>query len=790
MSSKNIFLSMINKRYFEKKNLYNIISIMYTLIHLDFASLYNFSYHFTMNKESEILIFDEKQHNSVFFQDDEQELVFDVLYSTESILYDKKLHVFTYTKGNIIEFEALNDLFGSDKNEILGGKIECNFNLRYFLKITKDVTAIPDKIDFEFVKGIIMVMKILKAVENKSWNLYFQALFFKTYRFYEKSSIGESEYKFHKHLNQNFWRQVGFDTKKNLTSALLNSLMIEHIFFEGNLILLESSQATYDKSLLDKHIPYKNLLLNNHKVLYTVENVLKDRTILSMFEVLFDEININSLILGNCHNFKILDDDFPFYVFAINSFKSITISNLKKCLSSLFLNKIKLVTEKNIEFLSLRNVLISKSDLSFICNTYILKGLVLNNVRTSEDFDFIEDYSDLNKTMEYINLKNVEIDYKWWNIYLETPIASKIILSLNTYFSQKNFIAKFKNINVLHCEEVLYLEIDFCYSEIFNHVCTKLFFFKSLQTLKLYGYKSNVNTESCLSEALKNMKALEFLYIKQYNFDYSCDSFVFEKQGIKILHFECFIFMKEFVMIDSSNIYKSLNKIVLKHTIIGESTLLIIFQLENLKFLSLKSCNFEPEIKSQSFHFNLKNLISLSFSKSNLKVFNNIDFLSNFDNLEKIDLSKCKVPCSYITKVSHFCDLRLKKFSYISGKLDLHDLNRMKNFQVLKILNLSKCKFVECNFSKLGDDCRFFNSMEDLNLLFVKINLEDLYYLRNFKKIRNLSFSSSNFSLVAEKSVLVLLPIKQFSTEIDYKDINYKNRYKYLYEKNINVDFI
>ncbi|TBT98963.1 hypothetical protein CWI36_2154p0010 [Hamiltosporidium magnivora] len=136
---------------------------------------------------------------------------------------------------------------------------------------------------------------------------------------------------------------------------------------------------------------------------------------------------------------------------------------------------------------------------------------------------------------------------------------------------------------------------------------------------------------------------------------------------------------------------------------------------------------------------------------------------------------------------SFLCNLKLKIISYEYNDLYFNDLNRIKKIEVLEELILCGCKFKDCSFCNLGNDCGFFNSLVNLNLSFVRIKIEDLIYLKNFKNLTKISIELDDLNLHMAKFIFVSLPIIQIVTNFVTEDINYNEICRYLNEKNIEI---
>ncbi|TBU04993.1 hypothetical protein CWI37_0063p0020 [Hamiltosporidium tvaerminnensis] len=778
-------VSICKRRCFQNSIITNLISIVYILCFFKLVSPLVLSYRLQSIKHSKILIFDEKKQNDLLFDQNSKYLNFYVLNNLESPSCDEITYDFIYSKENFIGFEVFDNFLNSNRMENMNMKIECNFNLTYFLRLTNDITNISSKINYQVFDCLLFAMKSLDVIENKNLKLLFQAILFNFIFFNNNGYFNNNGTSFKDPFFSSLLLDIKYTLKKNLIFAYLNNLMIKYIFYDENLILLEKNNETYNKKHFDKHIPYKSLLINSYRAFQILENILNNQNILHMLEFLLNEMNIKSIIFDNFQIFKILDSNMKIYILSMNIFKSITISHFKWSSSWLFLRKHIFSDKKNIEFLSLKNLKISKSDLEVICKKQKFKGLVLHNIKILENTNKNDLFFGLGVRLEYINFKNVEICEGWWKEFFQLVHIRIIIISFYTYSSQEKFIKEFIRVNTLN--ELLYLELDFCYSSISKDFCNSLHHFKSLITLKLYGYQLDQNTHF-FSHAFESMDKLENLTVQSCDFNSDLFNSLFHKRSLKSLHFQSLSAKKEILKIDLLDNYKSLLKLNLWNLKINETSLVEIFKLENLISLSLNFCTFETNRNSNSIYFKSKNLKSLYLNDIDLANIYTPYLFNNLEHLERLDLSFCKLKPSNLIKLNFMCNSTLKIFSFESGVVDSNYIERLRDFEILNALNLSRCKLYKCSFYELGTDCRFFITLEYLNLSHVKTNINDLAYLKFFKNLKNLYISLSDFYL-SENFFYVLLPIKKFFKKNLFIETNSTMISKYIYEENPNDGF-
>ncbi|TBU01306.1 hypothetical protein CWI36_1379p0010 [Hamiltosporidium magnivora] len=778
-------VSICKRRCFQNSIITNLVFIVYILCFFELVAPLVLSYGLKSIKHSKVLIFDEKKQNDLLFDQNSKYPNFYVLNNLESPSYDEETHDFIYSKENFIGFEVFDNFLNSSRMENMNMKIECDFNLTYFLRLTNDITNISNKINYQVFDCLLFAMKSLDVIENKNLKSFFQAILFNFLYFNNNGYFNNNATSFKDPFVSSLLLDIKYILKKNLIFAYLNSLMIKYIFYDENLILLEKNNETYNKKHFDKHIPYKSLLINSYKAFQILENILNNPNILHMLEFLLNEMNIKSIIFDNFQIFKILDSNMKIYILSMNICKSITISHFKWSSSWLFLRKHIFSDKKNIEFLSLKNLKISKSDLEVICKKQKFKGLVLHNIKILENTNKNDDYVGFCVRLEYINFKNVEICEGWWKEFFQLVHIRIIIISFYTYSSQEKFIKEFIRVNTLN--ELLYLELDFCYSSISKDFYNSLHHFKSLVTLKLYGYKFDQNTHF-FSHAFENMDKLENLTVQSCDFNSDLFNSFFQKRSLKSLHFQSLSAKKEILKIYLLDNYKSLLKLNLWNLKIYETSLVEIFKLENLISLSLNFCTFETNMNSNSIYFKSKNLKSLLLNDIDLANIYTPYLFNNLEHLERLDLSFCKLKPGNLIKLNFMYNSTLKIFSFESGVVDSNYIERLRDFEILNVLNLSRCKLYKCSFCELGTACRFFITLEYLNLSHVKTNINDLAYLKFFKNLKNLYISISDFYL-SENVFYVLLPIKKFFKKNLFIETNSTMISKYIYEENPNDGF-
>ncbi|TBU04042.1 hypothetical protein CWI37_0191p0020 [Hamiltosporidium tvaerminnensis] len=400
---------------------------------------HTFRYFLKQNENNEILFFREEQKNQ--------------LADIETCE-----HVFTYKKGNFINFDLLNQILQSNTNENSQqcGIIESNFELSYFLKLSKDILEISDNLkNFKF-KCMLTVLKYLvfKDIYNSKNNCM---------------NLEEI-------LSSGFLQDIDYYIKKDFISAFLNIFMIQFEFHNENLILLENIKESFEISLFNDDIPYKNVLINNYKVFYNLENILKNARNLSILGILFKEINID-----------------------------------------------------------LKNLLVPKDTLALSLKKEELDGLVLHDIKTVENLRFIDECLNLNEKIDYVDFKNVYISGNWWKLFFDEFEVSKLILKLGC--GSRNFIDEF--IKLKSNIYISYLSLNLNYYSMTEEFCRSLMLFEELETQKLYDYKVKEYTESFFIYTIERMKYLEDLIIPRSSYEVTDDfKFYLQNWEIRTFHLE------------------------------------------------------------------------------------------------------------------------------------------------------------------------------------------------------------------------------------------------------------
>ncbi|TBU11084.1 hypothetical protein CWI38_1394p0010 [Hamiltosporidium tvaerminnensis] len=773
----------IFKRRKPSSQIFYIYNLIITLcIFLKFISSNKFVYWFERITNSEIKFYREAQQPNINLEGSDVIYRLVISYSSDEKPMELSDHVFTYENTNFISFEVLKSLFDSNTSKNQCGKIECNFELEYILRMTKDISALPDTVNYNHFESLLIVLKYLKAVADKNLSQLLQRFIMKICNSENFVDSTKADVRIEEVFCKNIFFQSELSVKKTMISAYLNILMLKHVFCDENLIILSNKNEIFDTSLFNKHIPYKNLLINDYKAFCILEYHFKSPKILDILKILLNEINIKSLIFYNFLNYRTTDINFGFLKYLTDIFKSLIVFK-PLGVSQIIYFELNKVFDLNLEFFTLRKLFVDRDTLIFFFNKQTIKGLILDNITLDVDIDYFQKIFCLSEKLEYIEFKNIEMPFIWWIEFLQKSNIRKIILSFNSRFVTTNFIYEWCKIE-FH-PNVLYLEIAFCYFEICREFWDSLWYFKYLQTLKLFDYESNKKTELCVFRAIKNMKDLENLSINNDFLSNDFFIFLFKKQGIKILHLNNSYFKRQTLNLEITNNYKSLNEIILKNIYVSKNTLKEIFKLESLSKLSFQFCDLKSKKSTEYLVFMSKNIKKLYLMGSVVKVFEDLDIFAGLEYLEKLQILGRKIYSCSLSNINLLCNSTLKSISYRSGILNLNNLNRLKLLKVLEELDICECEFSECCFYQLGKDCMFLNSLKYLNLSFVRINLTDFAYLNNFKNLIFIELSYSGVPLIQLKFTRISSQKCHFFTKETCDEKNARNLSKRFMEDGI-----
>ncbi|TBU07729.1 hypothetical protein CWI36_0235p0020 [Hamiltosporidium magnivora] len=762
--------------------LYNIIYFLNVFWRFDLVTSCKFTYIFKRNLNEEILFFRENIEESVLYEEMIDFFSVTYIFSIESQFDNNMDTVFIYKKDNFIQFRDLNVFLASSslENKCKSVKIQCGYELSYYLMISKDITEIPDEIsNFQF-RCMLRTLICLKAVENKNIIKLIRAILCKYFLYQNINKIKNEFLDFKEIFSSGFSKKINFFIKESLISAFLDIFMVNYEFYDGNLIIFENSKKVYDVSLFDENIPYKNLLINNHTAFCILEHILEDSYILNNFKVLLYEMNIKSLILDNYRALIKPGIDPKFVILCTSIFKAIKISYFRS-FSSSFLHNLACISKKDIDFLSLQNIVVSRDTLDLFLKKRNLKGLVLDNIAVDDNNSYFDDYLCLNDTLEYIFFTNVGINYMWWCGFFRRTNPRKIILIFYLSEVQNYFIEAFSEVNTY--KNVLYLEILFRGFNISKEFCNSLSHWQSIRTLKLRDFKTNEDTEIFLLKTIEGMKELKYLAIQSNVIGRKLYCFLLRKCNIKVFELETCYLNKEYILsIDFFGNYNSLTKFALKRIKIDFSGLKEIFKIENLLSLALEACIVEPLRSYEPIDFMSESLKSLDLYGMHLNTRWAYDILIRLDNIESLNISYCNVLPDYLENLSEKCNLILKKFYYNHNSLYQMDLNRIKRFNTLEELNFYGCSFVKTNFHKLGQDCKFFNSLKKMNLYLVRLTLEDLHYFRYFKNLKNLKLTLFGSGTIILKYSLIYQTMSRYLINNDLFERDRETFFQYLHE--------
>ncbi|TBU07681.1 hypothetical protein CWI39_0285p0030 [Hamiltosporidium magnivora] len=149
----NNFTTRYKKRFSGNTFVNNSVLFGYILCLLDTIASYKYVYRFEQYENSKIIFLDMKRQPETYLGANNEDFKLDLL-NSEPILDEKNTKIFAYEKDHFINFESLNNILNLSISDRPNGKIECNFDLLYFLKSTKDITEIPDEVNHIDIKTI------------------------------------------------------------------------------------------------------------------------------------------------------------------------------------------------------------------------------------------------------------------------------------------------------------------------------------------------------------------------------------------------------------------------------------------------------------------------------------------------------------------------------------------------------------------------------------------------------------------------------------------------------------
>ncbi|KAK1348974.1 hypothetical protein LUQ84_001657 [Hamiltosporidium tvaerminnensis] len=156
------------------------LRIFCSLISLEFASTNKYIYGFERNENSEILIFAQKKEGLLLNDDINEKYSFKIFFDVGLEIRAEKKQVFLYENRNDIKFELFDNFLAPNapENKYKNGKIECDFELLYFLRITRDMVEFPEILNIHQVKCMLTIMRCLHIVENRNIAKFFKILMF------------------------------------------------------------------------------------------------------------------------------------------------------------------------------------------------------------------------------------------------------------------------------------------------------------------------------------------------------------------------------------------------------------------------------------------------------------------------------------------------------------------------------------------------------------------------------------------------------------------------------------
>ncbi|TBU01516.1 hypothetical protein CWI37_0692p0020 [Hamiltosporidium tvaerminnensis] len=559
--------------------------------------------------------------------------------------------------------------------------------------------------------------------------------------------------------------EIDYYVKKFIILGFLNTLMIESVFYNENLVLLKNIYEKYEVSLFDEHIPYKNILINNINVFFLLENIFKNTYLLNIFRVLLNSVGIYSLILDNFGKNKIQNKSFKFYIFTITIFKSKTISNFRNESFSAFFEELSRFVRKDLEYIRFINLFIPWDILGLFLKSQKLKGLMLSDTSMPMNNHFMDIISDLIKTLEYINFVHVDISFAWWTDFFESGNAHEIILDFYSIVSQNYFLKAFSD--SYSFKDITYFEVLFCCFKISTSFCDSLVRFKSLKTLKISHCFVDSKNENWLLEAIDCMKNFESLSICQNGISNKLCNVIFRNPGIRFLQLEseyrAEYMDEEGFNFDFNDNYCSLKELVIKYIKISYFSLREIFKLKNLTNLHLESYEIDIPRRSESLFFAPRDINSLYIRFDSIEFINRLNILSNLVIVKQLGLFGPGLIPGNISNLCMLCNYKLKTIIFSKVNINMKDLNRIKKLGVLEKFVLCQTKFLDCSVCNLGDKCTFLYCLKSVIFESVVLNSTDIIYLCKFKKLEKLSLllCRLNLDLFTFKMWLVSSSLKE-----------------------------
>ncbi|KAK1347167.1 hypothetical protein CWI37_1403p0010 [Hamiltosporidium tvaerminnensis] len=772
------------------KLLYDLIYVLFSAKIIGNVRSRNSTIRFQTNENFEILFFENKyeQNFSEYVSYGDYELK--IITGSYEDLDDDTQPFFIYNNENFVDFELFNNilLYNKPENEYKIGIIKCNYDLSYYLRLTKDISIVSNLLNGYQFKCILIMLKHLKAVENQNLAKFLQALI--PENLYDEIINVLMLKNHYLHIEEilscDFFADVDLNIKRKLILGFLNKLMIKGDFYDGNLILYDKHNEDYDVSLLDNDIPQKNLLINSFKIFISLENILKDFCNHNILRIIFNDLNIKSLILNNFISDMIPSDDFAPIVLSIPSFTSITLSNVRLPTSPDLLCYTLRNINNNIEFLRLENTKTYGFNFMNIFNEKKLRGLVLRAVKLHEYTSSFDDWSNFYEKLEFIDFRSVFINSLWWKHFFQKANLNKIIVHFSDLNSEKSFLDEFVKITTSKIN-FFHLEIRFNYSELEINFLLSLIYFKYLRTLTLDGYRISNDNVMLLYQAIDSMKDLECLELCRYEDNTKPYDFLPDKLKLKSLNLQNIFLNNEIILILFFQSHRFITELSLKNVVLSSDCLKEIFKCENLIQLSLDISISNPDVYYESADFLSKNINRLSLRNPCYIFTQGFDMLSKLESLEFISISSCGFRTGYISMLNSKSALSLKTLSYRFSTLDSNDINKITGFKILKELNLFGCKFQNYTFLNFLNECEFFKSLKTLEFWVIGMKNDDFKGLKRFRKLKELSFKFSEFDLLKINNCIFSLPISLIHNLDSNNEKNHMVFSRYLSESNVKV---
>ncbi|TBU02555.1 hypothetical protein CWI39_1131p0010 [Hamiltosporidium magnivora] len=672
----NIYILLDRNFFFEVKRLCSFNFILYIfLLSRKFIVGNIFVYRFEIVEEAQLLFYNDVQKHKTNLSEIEEEYYLKTHYTLDSDSSIESKWAFTYTKDNYIGFEVLNNILDANRSEKINGKIECNFELIFFLKLTNNISLLPEKVNCYQLKCMLLTLKYLKALESKHIGTVLKGLLFKMY-FGEQICFLK-----YKEINDCKILYILEKAFKNLYifkifQILLHQLNIKSLII-NNFLGNETNNKTYYFSIFSKEI-FKSIIISN---LYGSLNA-----ILYQLDTAFDE-NLEFFSLKN------INDDCYYLDFFLK----------KRNLKGLILNDISMDADlynfqafvhliKTLEYVEFCNIKMSYTWWVDFVGASNIKRIILSFVSSFLADFFLKEFT---KVISYSNVQYLEIWFSNSKLYLNFWNCLGYFRSLQTlklinYISDTNIeFNLFKVIHNMQKLENLTIEHD-DYSDYFYN-----FLFKrhGLKVLNVRNFSSN--RKIIKLNLLNNSKFLTQLSLRYIKITESSLLEIFKLEFLKVLYLQfCQITLtknSESHIAWPKNIISLYFKTYKPNLYNNIDILSGLDYLENLYLYGCKSLFGSLIDLSLMCNLNLK---TLSY-KSDTIYMKDLQRIKYLERLEELNLSKCRFFGVKFYDLGDDCKFinSLKMLKLFAIKICPKDLLYIRNFKNLNYIKLSNFGF-------------------------------------------------------------------------------------------------